>query len=87
MLRANIGFCNIGFIAKREFIYRHNFTNRNAKKYRLTEAEKEKIKNFEIDPLDDFATWHFLLKVWDAHADAGEKAESAYIKSIKIDIF
>lgn len=82
MLKANICFQSVGFVAKKECIYMFNVVNWTAKRYRLTEMEKVKIKNFEEDPFYAFKTWLFLSKIWDYHEENGEKATNVSFKSV-----
>lgn len=64
MLEARMYVNNIGYAAKRDYIYKLNVTTGKSSRHRLTDDDKNAIKNFEKDPYNELGTWEFLERIY-----------------------
>ena len=64
MLEAKTYVNNIGYTAKRDYIYRLDISTGKTTHRKLTDADKAAIKWFERDPHSELATWEFLEKIF-----------------------
>lgn len=69
MLETKMYVNNIGYAAKRDYIYKLNVTTGETHRHRLTADDKNAIKNFEEDPYNELGTWEFLEKIFNSHED------------------
>ena len=64
MLEARMYVNNIGYTAKRDYIYRLDVITGRPTRHRLSADDKAAIKDFERDPYNELATWEFLEKIF-----------------------
>ena len=64
MLEARMYVNNIGYTAKRDYIYRLDVITGKTTRHRMTDEDKTTVKNFKRDPYNELATWEFLEKIF-----------------------
>jgi len=64
MLEARIYVNNIGYAAKRDYIYRLDVITGRTTRHRLSVDDKASIKDFERDTYNELGTWEFLEKIY-----------------------
>lgn len=64
MLEPKIYCNNVGYVAKRDYLYRFDVISGETIRHRLSVYDKSLIRSFVPDPYNDLATWEFLDKIF-----------------------
>ena len=64
MLKSEVYVNGVGYVAKRDYVYRYNVNAGKTSRRRMTDEDKIAIKGFEPDVYNDLVTWEFLDRIY-----------------------